>query len=263
MFFVVNKDKIISVFVAVCTVFTLFLMTTLFAKIPNETVETATNKKQLPIYSVNTEEKKIALTINCAWNADDIELILQTLEKEQVKLTFFMVGDWIEKNEDAAKKIHEAGHELANHSYNHPHVNNLAYDKNVEQIKKCSDLIKEITGKPSTLYRGPYGEYNDTVVQAAKDEKHFTIQWSIDSLDYKSLTGEQMWERIEPKLENGSIILMHNGTENTATSLDMIITKIKEKGYKIVPVSELIYKENYVIDNNGVQNLKNNAERDN
>ena len=253
MFLVVNKDRIVSVFVAVCTVFALFLMTTLFAKMPEETAETASTRKQLPIYSVNTNEPNVALTINCAWNADDIDLILQTLEKHQIKVTFFMVGDWIEKNEDAAKKIYNAGHELANHSYNHPHVNNLSYDQNVEQIKKCSELIQKITGNPSTLYRGPYGEYNDTVLQAAKDNNHITIQWSIDSLDYNSLTGEQMWERIEPKLENGSIILMHNGTENTATSLDVLITKIKEKGYNIVKVSDLIYKENYTIDNAGVQ----------
>ncbi len=253
MFLVVNKDRIVSVFVAVCTVFALFLMTTLFAKMPAETAETASTRKQLPIYSVNTNEPNVALTINCAWNADDIDLILQTLEKHQIKVTFFMVGDWIEKNEDAAKKIYNSGHELANHSYNHPHVNNLSYDQNVEQIKKCSELIQKITGNPSTLYRGPYGEYNDTVLQAAKDNNHITIQWSIDSLDYNSLTGEQMWERIEPKLENGSIILMHNGTENTATSLDVLITKIKEKGYNIVKVSDLIYKENYTIDNAGVQ----------
>lgn len=253
MFLVVNKDRIVSVFVAVCTVFGLFLMTTLFAKMPEETAETASTRKQLPIYSVNTNEPNVALTINCAWNADDIDLILQTLEKHQIKVTFFMVGDWIEKNEDAAKKIYNSGHELANHSYNHPHVNNLSYDQNVEQIKKCSELIQKITGNPSTLYRGPYGEHNDTVLQAAKDNNHITIQWSIDSLDYNSLTGEQMWERIEPKLENGSIILMHNGTENTATSLDVLITKIKEKGYNIVKVSDLIYKENYTIDNAGVQ----------
>ncbi len=253
MFFVINKDKIISVFVAVCTVFSLFLMTTLFAKMPDKTVETASTKKQLPIYSVDTKEPNVALTINCAWNADDIDVILETLKKQNVKVTFFMVGDWIEKNEEAAKKIHAAGHELANHSYNHPHVNNLSYDKNVEQIKKCSDLIQNITGTPSTLYRGPYGEYNDTVIQAAKENKHTTIQWSIDTLDYKSLTGEQMWEKIEPHLENGSVILMHNGTENTANSLNMIIENIKEKGYNVVRVSDLIYKENYTIDTNGIQ----------
>ena len=253
MFLVFNKDKIMAFAVACSTVFALFLMTSFFAKTPENTIETSSSKKQLPIYSVQTEEKKVALTINCAWNAEDVDKILETLEKYQIKVTFFMVGDWIEKNEEAAKKIYQAGHELANHSYNHPHVNNLSYDENVEQINKCSDLIKKITGKPSTLYRGPYGEYNNTVIQAAKDNNHYTIQWSIDSLDYKALTGEQMWERIEPNLENGSIILMHNGTENTANSLDMIITKIQNKGYKIVPVTELIYTEEYVIDNNGRQ----------
>ena len=93
-------------------------------------------------------------------------------------------------------------------------------------------------------------------MQAAKDNNHITIQWSIDTLDYNSLTGEQMWERIEPKIENGSIILMHNGTENTANSLEMIIENIKNKGYSVVPVSELIYTENYEIDINGVQHKK-------
>ena len=253
MFLVFNKDKIMAVVVACSTVFVLFLMTSLFAKAPNTTVQTSTQSKQLPVYSVETKEPNVSLTINCAWNADDIDKILEALEAQETKVTFFMVGDWIEKNEEAAKKIHEAGHELANHSYNHPHVNNLSYDKNVEQIKKCSELIQNITGKPSTLYRGPYGEYNDTVINAAKDTNHMTIQWSIDTLDYKALTGEQMWERIEPKLENGSIILMHNGTENTANSLEFIITNIKNKGYNIVPVSELIYTENYTIDNNGMQ----------
>ena len=106
------------------------------------------------------------------------------------------------------------------------------------------------------MYRGPYGEYNNTVVKAAEDNNHTMIQWNIDSLDYKGLTGEQMWERIEPKLAKGSIILMHNGTENTALSLDIIINNIKEKGYNLVTVSDLIYKDNYTIDNNGVQQKK-------
>lgn len=253
MFFVFNKDKIMAFLVACSTVFVLLLMTSLFTKGPSGTVETVFSNKQLPIYSVKTEEAKVALTINCAWNADDIDKILETLKNENVKVTFFMVGDWIEKNGDAAKKIFEAGHEIGNHSYNHPHVNNLNYDQNVEQIEKCSELIKSITGKQSSLYRGPYGEYNNTVLQAAKDKNHIAIQWSIDTLDYKALTGEQMWERIEPKLENGAIILMHNGTENTANSLGMIIKNIKSKGYNIVPLSELIYKENFEINSEGKQ----------
>ena len=121
-----------------------------------------------------------------------------------------------------------------------------------------------MTGSSTTLYRGPYGEYNDVVFQAAKDTNHKMIQWSIDSLDWQGLTGEQMWERINSKLDNGAIILMHSGTENTALSLDMILTKIEEKGFKVVKVSDLIYtqgiinlgpinKENDTVDANGVQ----------
>lgn len=255
MFYVTNKDKIISVAIALSTVLILFLLATTFKENSlGNTIETSSGtSKLLPIYNVDTEESKVALTINCAWNAEDIDLILETLSKNEVKATFFMVGDWAAKFPDAVKKIHESGNEIANHSESHAHVNNLTYEKNVDEITKCSDRIKSLTGNPTTLYRGPYGEYNDTVIKAADANNHIMIQWNIDSLDYKGLTGEQMWDRIESKLDKGSIILMHNGTENTALSLDMIIKNIKEKGYNLVTVSELIYKDNYSIDNNGTQ----------
>lgn len=258
MFYVTNKDKIVSTIIALSTVLVLFLIATTIKQnnIGNTIQTSASTSKMLPIYSVDTEENKVALTINCAWNAEDIDLILDILSKNQVKATFFIVGNWASKFPDAVKKISDSGNEVANHSESHAHVNNLNYEKNVEQITKCSDRINKITGKPTTLYRGPYGEYNNTVIKAAEDNKHTMIQWNIDSLDYKGLTGEQMWERIEPKLAKGSIILMHNGTENTALSLDIIINNIKEKGYDLVTVSELIYKDNYTIDNNGVQHKK-------
>ena len=258
MFYVTNKDKIVSTVIALSTVLVLFLIATTIKQnnIGNTIQTSASTSKMLPIYSVDTEENRAALTINCAWNAEDIDLILDILSKNQVKATFFIVGDWASKFPDAVKKISDSGNEVANHSESHAHVNNLNYEKNVEQIIKCSDRINKITGKPTTLYRGPYGEYNNTVIKAAEDNKHTMIQWNIDSLDYKGLTGEQMWERIEPKLAKGSIILMHNGTENTALSLDIIINNIKEKGYDLVTVSELIYKDNYTIDNNGVQQKK-------
>ena len=255
MFFVYNKDKIISVVIAFSTVLVLFLVASIVKSnnLNNAIQTSAPATKMLPIYNVNTQENKVALTINCAWNAEDIDLILETLSKNEVKATFFMVGDWVSKFPDSVKKIYESGNEIANHSESHAHVNNLSYEENVEQIIECSDRIQVITGKPTTLYRGPYGEYNDTVVKASQDSNHIMIQWNIDSLDYKGLTGEQMWERIKTKLEKGSIILMHNGTENTALSLDIIIKNIKNEGYELVTVSELIYKDNYEIDNNGVQ----------
>ncbi len=255
MFFVFDKKKIYSYLVAVCTVVILFVIATTFTN--GKTVETAaTESKKLPIYSVKTQDKKIALTMNCAWDAEDIDSILTTLEKCNVKITFFMVGDWVEKYPEAVKKISDKGHEIANHSNTHPHVNQLSLEKNREEIKACNEKIEKITGKIPTLYRGPYGEYNNTVVTAAEEEKMKTIQWSLDTLDYSGLTGEQMWKRLDGKLEPGSIILTHNGTKHTKESLEMILTKIKEQGYQVVTVSNLIYQDNYAIDSTGKQYLK-------
>ncbi len=257
MFLVFNKQKIYSYIIALSTVAILFSGAKLFSNSEKEAIQTSASiNKLLPIYSVETNEKKISLTINCAWNADDIDSILDTLSKYKVKVTFFMVGDWIEKFPEATKKIADAGHEIGNHSEGHPHVNNLSIEKNIDQIKMCADRIEKITGKRSTLYRGPYGEYNDTVIKAAKEQNHTTIQWSLDTLDYKGLTCDEMWARLKDKLSPGSIILMHNGTKHTKDSLDKIIYNIQEKGYDIVTVSDLIYNENYIIDNNGMQKLE-------
>lgn len=257
MFLVFNRQKIISYLVAFSTVAILFAGASFFIPPYGDTIETATQAtKMLPIYCVKTEEKKVSLTINCAWNADDIDKILDTLNKNQVKVTFFMVGDWIDKYPEAVKKIASSGHEIGNHSNTHPHVNQMSLEKNEEQIKECANKIERLTGKRSTLYRGPYGEYNDIVITAAKNQNHKTIQWSLDTLDYKGLTEDEMWNRLKDKLKQGDIILMHNGTTHTADALGKIISNIKEKGYEIVPVSNLIYNENYTIDANGMQKIE-------
>ena len=253
MFIVFDKNKINSYIISVGTVVILFVMA--FMMTSNETIQTAASTKELPIYNVQTEEKKVAFTMNCAWEADDIDSILETLSKHNIHITFFMVGDFIDKYPEAVKKISDSGHEIANHSDTHPHVNNLSLEKNIEEIQNCSKKVEQITGKKTLLYRGPYGEYNDTVIKAAKSQNHTCIQWNIDTLDYSGLTGEEMLKRIENKLTQGSIILSHSGTKNTANSLDMILSNIEQKGYKVVTVSELIYKDNYYIDVNGIQRI--------
>ncbi len=253
MFIVFNKEKIYSYVIALSTIVILFIMASTIINRKDGIIATSASSKQLPVYSVDTKEKKVALTMNCAWNADDIDRILDTLSKNKIHITFFMVGDWVDKYPEYVKKISDNGHEIANHSNTHPHVNQLNIDKNIEQIKLCSEKIEKITGNKTTLYRGPYGEYNDTVISAANELKHTTIQWNLDTLDYTGLTGEEMWKRLDSKLSNGSIILSHNGTKHTADSLELLLHNIKEKGYEIVTVSELIYKDNYVIDANGMQ----------
>ena len=139
------------------------------------------------------------------------------------------------------------------HSDTHPHVNNLSYEKNIEEIEKSNDKIGKIIGKRTNLYRAPYGEYNNTVIKAATDKGYYTIQWSLDTLDYTWITGYEIWSILDSKLSPGDIILTHNGTKHTADSLEMLLKNIKQKGYDVVPVSELIYKENYKIDSAGMQ----------
>lgn len=153
------------------------------------------------------------------------------------------------------RKYQKRGMRFGSHSNTHPHVNNLSYEKNIEEIELSNDKIEKIIGKRTNLYRSPYGEYNNNVIKAANDKGYYTIQWSLDTLDYTGITGEQMWERIGEKLSSGDIILSHNGTEHTADSLDMLLKNIKQKGYEIVPISDLIYKDNYKIDSTGMQVL--------
>jgi len=255
MFIILNKDKIIAYVVSVLTVIMLFGIANF--TIDEESIETAsTISAKLPIYNVQTEENKIAFTMNCAWSADDIDEILETLKSNEVKITFFMVGDWVDKYPEAVKKIYEEGHEIGNHSNTHPHVTKLTYEQNVEEIEKCSQKIEQLTGQKTTLYRAPYGEYNEDVITACLKNGYYAIQWNKDTLDYNALTGEQMWKRIGSNLQNGDIILSHNGTAHTADSLDMLIKNIKEKGFEIVKVSDLIYKDNYEINSNGTQQKK-------
>lgn len=253
MFLVFNKEKIFAYLVSVITVVVLFFVANSIYN-NNESISTSAGvTNNLPIYNVETDKNNVSLTINCAWNADDIDSILETLEKENVKATFFMVGDWVDKFPDAVKKISDAGHEIGSHSNTHPHVTKLSYEDNVKEIEESSKKIEDLTGKKVNIYRAPYGEYNDTVIKAANDSGYKTIQWNLDTLDYTGLTGEEMWNRLKDKIKKGDIILMHNGTKNTANSLEMIIKNIKQKGLNVVPVSDLIYQDNYTINKNGTQ----------
>lgn len=250
--FVINLRKILLALGALCASLVLCIGGDF---IVSDIIETSSSNRLLPIYSVEREDKMVALTFDCAWGADDIPDIINTLNKNDVKAAFFMVGSWIEKNPDKVKLMYENGMDIGNHSNSHAHVNNLSYEANIEDMKLCNEKIKKITGEEIKLYRGPYGEYNDTVISAAEKLNMKVIQWDVDTLDYTGKTQDAMCERIKKKIRNGSIILMHNDTKYTASGLQKIIDTIKELGYEIVPVSEMIYYENYKINHEGRQIL--------
>ena len=208
--------------------------------------------REIPIYCVEREDNKIALTFNCAWNDDDIDNILKTLDAYGAKCTFFIVGDWAQKYPESVKKIVQKGHEIANHSYSHDHYSKWSREKILEDINKCDDLLEEITGTRPTLFRAAYGEYNDDVVLACEESGRYYIQWSVDSIDYGDATADDIYDRVISKTENGSIVLMHTGTQNTAKILPKIISELS-KEHELCKVSDMIYKENYIIDATGKQ----------
>ncbi len=218
-------------------------------------VDVSAQLKTLPIYSVETEnqEKKLALGINCAWENEDIPQILEVLEQEEVKATFFVVGDWCAKYPDTVRLIDEKGHEIGNHSDSHPDMVNLSEEKIREEIENCSKKVEQAIGKKPNLFRCPSGSYNNQVIETAKEMGYYPVQWSLDSLDWKGKTPEEMEQRILPKLTYGDILLFHNDTKYTKDALQGILQKIKEKGYTFVTVGELIYQEPYRVDVTGRQ----------
>ena len=216
----------------------------------------STSGRRIPIYSVERTDNKISITFDCAWGSSDIESILKTLKKHNCKATFFVLGTWAEKYPESVKSIVNDGHEIANHSYNHTYYTAISPDKMLEDIEKCNTAIKNICNTSPMLFRAPSGDYNDAVINSCKKSGMEYIQWSVDSLDWRGLTCEQMLERIIPKTKSGDILLFHNDTAHTAQSLDKILTELEKKGFSFLKVSDLIYKDNYTIDHTGRQ-IKN------
>lgn len=214
------------------------------------------NRKEIPIYCVDTQENKIAVTFDCAWNADDIDSIIETLKKYNCPATFFVVGDWLERFPDSVKKLSDNGHEIANHSYNHAHYNNMTKEEMIADMQICDDKIEQITNVKPTLFRAPYGEYNDLLIKTCRETGRWYIQWSVDSLDWRDISAQEIYERCVKKTQSGDILLLHNGTPHTAEILPKILETLSEK-YTFVKASDLIYKDNFTINIEGRQKENN------
>lgn len=214
-------------------------------------VATASTERVIPIYCVDKTEKVCSISFDAAWGNEQTDGLLKTLDDFNVKTTFFLVGDWVRKYPESVKKIAAKGHDVGNHSDNHPHMSSLGVEEMKTQLQSCNSEIKKLTGKCPTLFRPPYGDYNNDVVNTVKSLSMYCVQWNIDSLDWKDPTPAQIVENCVKKLTPGSIILLHNGAKNTPEALPLVIEAIKQKGYKIVPISKLIPKGAYTTDVTG------------
>lgn len=218
-------------------------------------VSSTINGRELPIYCVETDEKKVALSFDAAWGNEDTQRILEILAKHNIHVTFFATGGWVESYPDDVKAILDAGHDLGNHSENHKNMSQLSNDEKEQEIMKVHDKVKNLTDYEMFLFRPPYGDYDNDVIKTATKCGYYPIQWDVDSLDWKDYGVDSIISTVctNKHLGNGSIILCHNGAKYTADALDTLITNIKGQGYEIVPVSELIYRDGYHMNAEGRQ----------
>lgn len=226
-------------------------------RIANRVIATSSTvgSRELPIYCVQTDKPQIAISFDAAWGNEDTQKILDILAKHEVKATFFMTGGWVESYPDDVKAIQAAGHDLGNHSENHKNMSQLSDDEKTTELMTVHNKVKELTGYDMFLFRPPYGDYDNAVVLNAKENGYYTIQWDVDSLDWKDYGVDAIIDTVcnHKHLGNGSIILCHNGAKYTAEALDTLITNLKNQGYEFVPISELILKNNYHMDHEGRQ----------
>lgn len=232
------------------------LLASLVAITNTGTVYFGWTKRLVPIYSVQTTEKKVALTFDAAWGSDKTAKIVSTLQENGVSGTFFLVGFWVEQNADKVKLIDEAGFDIGTHSNTHPKMSTLSSEQVKNELTKSMELITNITGKEVKFFRAPFGDYNDNLISIADSLGLKTIQWDVDSLDWKGLSAEEILTRIKNSVKNGSIILCHNNSDHILEALPLIISYLKSEGYSMVKISDLVYNDNYIIDNNGLQKLK-------
>ena len=221
----------------------------------SKAVTTANEPRDIPVYSVETDEKKVAISFDAAWGNEQTSELLDILDRYEVKATFFLVGQWVDNFPDSVKEIAKKGHDVENHSNTHAHMPELSLEGMTEEIVSCNDKIKALTGKCPTLFRPPYGDYNNNVVGAVKTQNMYCIQWDVDSLDWKDLSAAEITNRITSKIQPGSIVLLHNGAKNTPEALPSIIEGIRAQGYELVPISELVPKGNYTTDHQGRMHL--------
>lgn len=210
--------------------------------------------RELPVYCVSRDDKKIALTVDAAWSTDKTEFILKELADQGVKATFFLCGVWVDTYPDYVKRIADEGHEIGNHSLTHPHMNILSREEVQQEIIALDDTIEKLTGKRCTLFRAPFGEYNNTVVTAVREIGYEVVQWSRDTVDWKeNRSTQQILDGVLGKLTSGDIILCHNNGFRIEEYLPVLIDTAQEQGYTFVTVGELLLDGETTVDVNGMQ----------
>lgn len=212
--------------------------------------------REVPIYYVNTDEKKVAISFDAAWGANKTEQIMEICKEFKVNATFFLVGFWVEDYKEMVEKINQNGFEIGTHSNTHPDMTKLSARQQKMELQTSIDLITNITHKPVELFRAPFGAYNDTLINTASSLGLKTIQWDVDTLDWKGLSAMEIVNRVLNSVKNGSIILCHNNSDHIVEALPILFDRLQKRGFTVGNVSSVLLKGEYIVDNNGMQTAK-------
>ena len=198
----------------------------------------------LPIVGTATAAKVVAVTFDHSWGNTFTPSILDTLKKNNLKVTFFIMGPWASHYPDVVKRMVADGHEIASHGYRHENYGEKTAEWIKEDLNKSSAQIKEAAGAAPKLFRPPNGHYNPQSLRLTHELGYKTILWNIDSIDWTNPGRDVIIDRIMKRLKPGAIVLLHasDTPQQTAEALPILLNKIKAEGYKVVTVSELLDK---------------------
>ena len=219
--------------------------------------EGSTSTQQLPIYCVQKDYKVLSISFNAAQSSEDTQQLIDILGKYNIKATFFVVGEWVDKYPESVKALSDAGHEVMSLSNTYAHFNSLSSEEIIADLNACGDKIEEVTGVRPTLFRCPYGEYDDHVINTVRSIGIEPIQWDVGSLDWTDLSAAELTKQITSKVQPGSIVLLHDAVLHTSEALPDVIESLLQQGYTFVPISQLILPgacgQDYSIDHTGRQ----------
>jgi chitin deacetylase len=188
------------------------------------------------------EEKVIALTFDDGpWLRSTLQ-VLEILKKEDIRATFFWVGQYVQAYPELARQVVANGHAIGNHTWHHWY-HQLDRATSAHEIEDTAALIYKTTGIKTLVFRPPGGLLNNGVGDYAKEQSYVTVMWSIDSMDYRPFNAQQLVKNVIRKAEPGGIVLMHDGGGNrsaTIEALPQIISQLKQLGYSFVTVPQLL-----------------------
>ncbi len=210
-------------------------------------------ERAYPIYCVQKEEPVIGLSFDVVWSDEEIQQIIDILGHYQVKATFFVVGDWAGQYPQSVRALAAAGHEVQNGSNTHPHMAGMGQDAMLREINACNDNIEHLTGIRPTLFRPPFGEYDDALMDALGGLHMQCVLWDADSLDWKNLTSAEITAQVADHVQNGSILRLHTAAKNMPEALPAVLERLRSDGYRLAPVSQILLPGRATVDRAGRQ----------